>query len=268
MCRQSFAALLDVLGDGPVKVEPFTPLPGRRFAARRLSSLVSTPDERLEECAQGGVGFECGGKWGLSYSPPADFEGAEMEAMLALNVVLSHREDAEYDEDDTSVGIADLVRRVIASLDASGACYYAIADCNAVIKGGSYYTPVPVRPLRWRQDVERFEWLSFGVQGRQRRVRDVYWGQYLGPELASRFAPQEAFCTAFNSLVSVRGWNGAPGIRGTQQAHVFPSGSMFLSISADPLDIVRVESNFDAPDIPEIHNAVWLKREFRCRGLI
>lgn len=147
-------------------------------------------------------------------------------------------------------GILDLLRLHIESAAESGA-FYGLVDYSKAVEtcdGGTYGSVIHLdAPLR--SIVEQSIWLQQGV--RQKRVRGVYWGNYLSNELLEKLGGN----LAEEYREQAQNLNGDP----TGLVWEFPGGT-FVSISLDP----TVGSPFgeDMIDIETLENLNWLVERF------
>lgn len=237
-CCEILRYLLNLFGDQKVIVfvgeRSRSEFGGKRISRSRSQSLKVRVEEGhnfIVERPDGGIGFECEETWGLSYSEAGYFgEGSHrMEPRLQLNIAVEAIPgmDAEGNYGGVRTTPANLsalrlAEAVAACLDNTGLCYSGLMDSATAewIGRGSYYGGIPARPRHWMQDVERLDWLVSGLEERRRRVRGVYWGQYLGPDLARKFDPCGDFINRFSTLKTIDGFEG------TQVARRLPKGAV------------------------------------------
>lgn len=153
--------------------------------------------------------------------------------------------------------IVAYVEDIMRLLDSSGLCVQALCEAAWANEssGGRFFTKDSGEPVGWHRVLEHAEWIT-GQERRLERLRGVYWGAYLGRDLASRAGIDEAFIDAFLK-------QGTFAV-GTQAAMLLPNGA-FFRMSDDPLTMVPILF-FD--DSETVCNAVWLRKELRERGVM
>lgn len=159
----------------------------------------------------------------------------------------------------------ELVRSVVRILDEETSCYYALTDFDraATTQFGHYYGPHAASNwMSWRQKIEYLDWeLNGQGEGNRRRVRDMTWAHYLGPEMAKRLDSDGKFLERF--LVE-RGR-----LRALPVGERMPRGGLFLACTPDPMFMLKPPSILDDnTDSSPVRHAVWLWNEFRKAGLL
>lgn len=195
--------------------------------------------------------------WKIEYDEarPGDLYNQGLDARLHVHVNVSLFKD----ERDPSM------RRLVDELVGSAArwheCYYGHIELASVDEthAGLYYATLKGQSYPWHRKLNDVLWWDRELD-RPSTVRGVYWGNYLGPELARRFDPHGDVTSDFACHTLY------PNGPAPQYTLRFENGGLFLAIGPNPLEMSR-QWNAEVP-LSCTMRAAWLYTAFRRSGIL
>lgn len=161
--------------------------------------------------------------------------------------------------EDGGIPVEDYVRDCARLLLNTPSAYGGFVDFGNVedTNYGTYYMPEIMFPAEWKRLVNLRDWTVLGKK-RHMRIRDLYWGQLLGPKLAKHFDSDRTLTEEYVSLEWKFGHAG-------QIAEWQENGSLFLTLSGSIFDAMRATP--EAIYAGNLENAAWLAQKFRLRDM-
>jgi hypothetical protein len=163
-------------------------------------------------------------------------------------------------KDENDERARQLVDALVALIATRTACYHGhveVASEQEII-GGAYYGTIVRGAYPWQRLVNQAVWRDPNL-ARQEHVRDVYWGNYLGPTVARRFDPDGETCRQYLD------YEQHPKRTDSQYIIRFDNSGLFLATSQNPL---RTSAIFTLSPWSGVREAAWLHREYIRRGIL
>jgi len=188
------------------------------------------------------------------------FEHSPVIVVLTIDPVHAHKRD---------IDVRKLVNDFTSVLGDGHGCFYGFIDtCTAAeCEFTLLYKFNTIATVR--RQLEENLYRSEGPN-RANYVRNVYWGNYLGPGLAKRFDPTGELAAQFAAGTDPD-WDPSteePGIPGyTQYVQKTADGGLFLAMSESPMTWAEVGGgNLGFGESADL--ALWVHRQFRDKGML
>ncbi|MBX3379985.1 MAG: hypothetical protein KF805_07805 [Phycisphaeraceae bacterium] len=161
--------------------------------------------------------------------------------------------------DDNGIPVDDYVWDCARLLLQTPSAYGGFVDFGNIddTNYGTYYMPEIMFPIEWKRLINLRDWTVLGKK-RHMRIRDLYWGQLLGPKMAQHFDPDRTLTEEYKSLEWKFG-------RAGQIAEWQENGALFLTLSGSIFDSMLASP--EAIYAGDLENAAWLAQRFRMRGM-
>jgi len=233
-------------------------------AERAQLSTVSFPNKGIEDAFVDPIrrtrGYPIGeGPCSLSVQRHV-YPGSPATAVLTIDPVHAHKRN---------IDVRKLVNDFTSVLGDGHGCFYGFIDtCTAAECASTLlYSFSTIATVR--RQLEENLYRSEGPN-RANYVRNVYWGNYLGPGLAKRFDPTGELAAQFAAGTDPD-WDPSteePGIPGyTQYVQKTADGGLFLAMSESPMTWAEVGGgNLGFGESADL--ALWVHRQFRDKGML